>query len=152
MLTGDRAKYLGLIFAIAFSSFLMAHQASIFAGIMDRTRSQIVDITDANVWVMDRNTEYFDEVSALTDDDLYRVRGVTGVKWAVPLFKGQPRAKAPDGKFRVVILLGLDDATLVGALRKMIMGSVADLHQPDAAIIDWAGYQRLFPNQPLQLG
>ena len=111
MLTGDRAKYLGLIFAIAFSSFLMAHQASIFAGIMDRTRSQIVDITDANVWVMDRNTEYFDEVSALTDDDLYRVRGVTGVKWAVPLFKGQPRAKSPDGKFRVVILLGLDDAT-----------------------------------------
>src|SRR2546428_738619 len=35
MLTGDRAKYLGLIFAIAFSSFLIAHQASIFARIMD---------------------------------------------------------------------------------------------------------------------
>jgi putative ABC transport system permease protein len=152
MLTGDRAKYLGLIFAIAFSSFLIAHQSSIFSGIMDRTRSQIKDITDADIWVMDRHTEYFDEINALTDNDLYRVRGVRGVKWAVPLFKGQPRAKTPDGTFRVVILLGLDDATLVGAPRKMIMGSVVDLHQPDAAIIDWAGYQRLFPNQPLQLG
>jgi len=152
MLTGDRAKYLGLIFAIAFSSFLMAHQASIFAGIMDRTRSQIVDITDANVWVMDRNTEYFDEVSALTDDDLYRVRGVTGVKWAVPLFKGQPRAKSPDGKFRVVILLGLDDATLVGTPHKMLLGSASDLRQPDAAIIDEAGYRFFFPDGPLQLG
>jgi len=74
MLTGDRAKYLGLIFAIAFSSFLIAHQSSIFAGIMDRTRSQIKDITDADIWVMDRNTQYFDEVNALTENDLYRVR------------------------------------------------------------------------------
>jgi putative ABC transport system permease protein len=152
MLTGDRAKYLGLIFAIAFSSFLIAHQSSIFGGIMDRTRSQVKDLTDADIWVMDRNTQYFDEINALTDNDLYRVRGVSGVKWAVPLFKGQPRAKAPDGKFRVVILLGLDDATLVGAPRKMILGSVADLRQPDAAIIDEAGYRFFFPNQPLQLG
>src|SRR2546428_13885477 len=134
MLTGDRAKYLGLIFAIAFSSFLIAHQSSIFAGIMDRTRSQIKDVTDADIWVMDRNTQYFDEINALTDNDLYRVRGVSGVKWAVPLFKGQPRAKTPDGTFRVVILLGLDEATLVGAPRRLIMGSVADLDQREAAI------------------
>ena len=152
MLTGDRAKYLGLIFAIAFSSFLIAHQSSIFAGIMDRTRSQIKDVTDADIWVMDRNTQYFDEVNALTDNDLYRVRGVSGVKWAVPLFKGNPRAKAPDGKFRVVILLGLDDATLVGAPRKMVLGSADDLREPDAAIIDEAGYRFFFPNQPLELG
>jgi putative ABC transport system permease protein len=152
MLTGDRAKYLGLIFAIAFSSFLIAHQASIFAGIMDRTRSQIQDVSDADVWVMDRNTEYFDEVNALTDDDLYRVRGVAGVKWAVPLFRGQPRAKTLDGKFRVVILLGLDDATLVGAPRKMLLGSPEDLRQPDAAIIDEAGYRFFFPTGPLELG
>src|SRR5437588_870284 len=33
MLLWDRAKYLGLIFAIAFSTFLMSHQSSIFAGI-----------------------------------------------------------------------------------------------------------------------
>jgi putative ABC transport system permease protein len=152
MLTGDRAKYLGLIFAIAFSSFLIAHQSSIFGGIMDRTRSQIKDMTDADIWVMDRQTQYFDEVNALTDNNLYRVRGVSGVKWAVRLFKGQPRAKAPDGKFRVVILLGLDDAALVGAPRKMIMGSAEDLRKPDAAIIDEAGYRFFFPNQPLQLG
>ncbi len=130
----------------------MAHQASIFAGIMDRTRSQILDITDANVWVMDRNTQYFDEASALTDNDLYRVRGVSGVKWAVPLFKGQPRARSNDGKFRVVILLGLDDATLVGAPQKMILGSAEDLRQPDTAVIDEAGYRFFFPNGPLRLG
>src|ERR1041384_649346 len=136
MLLGDRAKYLGLIFAVAFSTFLMSHQSSIFAGIMVRTTSQIMDVPDANIWVMDRKTQYFDEVKALTDNDLYRVRGVSGVEWAVPLFKGTPRAKAPDGNFRVAIMLGVDDATLVGAPQDLVMGKVDDLRQPDAIIVD----------------
>jgi putative ABC transport system permease protein len=152
MLFGDRAKYLGLIFAIAFSTFLMSHQSSIFAGIMNRTTSQIKDVRDADVWVMDRYTQYFDEVKALTDEDVYRVRGVGGVQWAVPLFKGQPRAKGPDGRFRVVILLGLDDATLVGAPRDMALGSIDGLRQPDSVIIDRVGYEFFLPGQPLALG
>jgi putative ABC transport system permease protein len=152
MLFGDRAKYLGLIFAIAFSTFLMSHQSSIFAGIMDRTQSQIKDVHDANVWVMDPYTQYFDEVKALTDEDVYRVRGVRGVEWAVPLFKGQPRAKGPDGTFRVVILLGLDDATLVGAPRDLVLGSIDGLREPDSIVVDRTGYQFFFPNQPLSLG
>ncbi len=153
MLTGDRAKYLGLIFAIAFSTFLLENQSSIFAGIMKRTTSQIVDVTDADIWVMDQQTQYIDEVKSLTENDLYRVRGVAGVEWAVRLFKGNARATAPDGKFRQVILLGLDDATLVGAPQdKMILGSIKDLEEPDAVIIDFAGYKFFFPHEPLQLG
>jgi putative ABC transport system permease protein len=56
MLTGDRAKYLGLIFTIAFASFLLANQVSIFAGIIKRTASQIIDVVDADIWVMDPAT------------------------------------------------------------------------------------------------
>jgi putative ABC transport system permease protein len=154
MLTGDRAKYLGLIFTIAFSSFLIAQQISIFAGLMNRTRSQILDVPDADVWVMDPATQYFDEVYSLKDSDVDRVRGVPGVRWAVPMFKGQPRAKAPDGRFRVGILLGLDDATLAGApeKRKMLLGSIESLRDPEAVIIDQAGYHFFFPGQPLALG
>ena len=152
MLIGDRAKYLGLVFAVAFSSFLMSHQSSIFAGLMGRTTSQISDIPDANLWVMDRKTQYFDEVKALTEDDVYRVRGVPGVEWAVPLFKGTPRAKALDGNFRVVIMMGVDDATLVGAPRNMVLGSAERLRQPNAVLIDRVGYEFFFPKQPYELG
>ncbi len=152
MLTSDRAKYLGLIFAVAFSTFLMAQQSAIFAGLMARTTSQINDIEDAHIWVMDPYTQYFDEVKALPDDTVFRVRGVPGVQWAVPLFKGQPRAKADDGNFRVVVMLGVDDATLVGAPRKLVMGSYEDLRQPDAILIDRVGYEFFFPRQPYQLG
>jgi putative ABC transport system permease protein len=152
MLTTDKAKYLGLIFAVAFSTFLMAQQSAIFSGLMARTASQINDVQDARIWVMDRYTQYFDEVKALPDDTVYRVRGVKGVKWAVPIFKGQPRAKASDGNFRVVIMLGVDDSTLVGAPRSMVMGSYRDLKQPEAILIDRVGYEFFFPGQPYQLG
>jgi putative ABC transport system permease protein len=152
MLVADRAKYFSLIFAIAFASFLLANQVSIFVGIMTRPSSQIQDVVDADVWVMDPQTLYSNEVYALRDYDLYRVRSVPGVEWAVPLYKGNGRAKGPDGRFRTVILMGLDDATLVGAPRKMLVGSIQDLDQPDAAIIDKAGYLYFFPGQPLEVG
>ncbi|MBI4752455.1 MAG: ABC transporter permease [Acidobacteria bacterium] len=151
MLTGDRAKFLGLIFAIAFSTFLMSHQSSIFWGLMRRTVSQIRDVADADIWVMDRETQYIDEVKTLTENDLLRVRGVVGVEWAVRLFKSNSRARAEDGKFRNVILMGLDDATLVGAPRQMLVGSLENLRKPDSIIIDRAGFLYFFPGQALTL-
>jgi putative ABC transport system permease protein len=152
MLTGDRAKYFGLVFAIAFCTFLLENQTSIFANILKRTASQILDVTDAEVWVMDPKTEYWEQTKALKDTDLTRVRGVAGVQWAVRLFKGNPVAKTLDGKFAVSFLVGLDDATLAGAPRKMLMGSWDRLREPDSVVVDRAGYILLFPGQPLELG
>jgi putative ABC transport system permease protein len=152
MLTGDRAKYLALIFAIAFSTFLLENQASIFAGILLRTGSQIRDVSDAAIWVMDRSTEYFEQTKALKDTDLDRVRSVDGVKWAVKLYKGAPVARTLDGKFATSFCIGVDDATLTGVPRKMLIGSWERLREPDSVIIDKAGYILLFPGEPLQLG
>ena len=151
MLTGDRAKYFGLVFAIAFCTFLLENQTTIFANIMKRTASQILDVTDAEVWVMDPQTEYWEQTKALKDTDLTRVRGVPGVRWAVRLFKGNPVARTLDGKFAVSFLIGIDDATLAGAPRKMLLGSWDRLREPDSVIIDQAGYILLFPGEPLAL-
>jgi putative ABC transport system permease protein len=152
MLTGDRAKYFGLVFSIAFCTFLLENQTSIFANIMKRTASQILDVTDAEIWVMDPRTEYWDQTKALKDTDLNRVRGAPGVRWAVRLFKGNPVARTRDGRFAVSFMIGIDDATLAGAPRKMIVGSWQRLHEPDSVVIDKAGYLLLFPGEPLELG
>ena len=152
MLTGDRAKYAGLVLAIAFSTFLMSHQMSIFVGLLNRTQSQIIDIADAEIWVMDPKTEYLDEVRALSSQDLYRVRGVEGIQWAVPLFKGNARAKASDGQFRNTILLGLDDTTLVGLPRIFLAGDWRALRYVDSVAIDEVGFRRFFPGQAYSTG
>lgn len=152
MLVGDRAKYLGLIFAIAFSTFLLENQTSIFAGLMKRTGHQIMDVPDADVWVMDPGTRYFDETKALKDTDLARVRGVEGVDYAVRLFKATPVARTEEGRFAACTVLGIDEATLLGAPRRMLLGSWEKLRDPHSIVIDKAGYLMLFPGQPLALG
>lgn len=53
MLVGDRARYLGLVFGIMFATLLMSQQVSIFIGLMARTASQINDLREVDVWVMD---------------------------------------------------------------------------------------------------
>lgn len=152
MLTGDRAKYFGLVFAVAFSAFLISHQASIFCGLMSRVTSQIRDVADARIWVMDPETQYVDEVKPLSDNALTAVRSVPGVQWAVRLSRTLPTAKAASGRFRTVICLGVDDASLVGVPRRMALGSIEDLRQPDSVLIDRAGFLDLFPGEPLRTG
>lgn len=152
MLMADRAKYFGLIFAFAFSTFLLENQVSIFSGIMKRTGSQILDVTDADVWVMDPYTEYFEQTKALKDTDLTRVRGVSGVEYAVRLFKGNPTVKTLEGKFASTFTLGLDDSTMIGLPGKILMGKKEDLRLENSLLIDKAGYQLLYPGEPLELG
>src|SRR6516164_10582060 len=124
MLTGDRAKYLGIVAGVTFAALLIAQQASIAIGLLLRTTAQIQDIADVDIWVMDPNVEFVDEFKPLTEDDLYRVQGVPGVAWAVRFYKGQARIKLGDGTFQQAIVLGLDDATLVGAPRQILLGSL----------------------------
>lgn len=152
MLMGDRGKYVGMIIGIAFASLLISQQASIFCGLMLRTSSQIRDVHGAEIWVMDPSLQFVDDIKPLSDNDIYRVRGVPGVKWAVRLYKELNRAKLPEGNYQQVLLLGIDDATMVGAPRTMLMGSVEDLKQPDTVIVDDAGYDQLWPGEPLRLG
>lgn len=152
MLTGDTTKYLGIVFGVAFGSLLIAHQSSIFVSIMRRTVSQIVDVPDADVWVMNEHVESVDELRGLPETEVNVVRGVPGVEWAVGLYKGMVTARQRNGLHRQVILIGLDDSTLTGAPREMVLGNLADLRQPDAVLIDKAGYTYLFPDQPFKLG
>jgi hypothetical protein len=46
MLTADRGKYFGLIFAIAFASLLLANQISIFIGILTRGESSLARVRE----------------------------------------------------------------------------------------------------------
>src|SRR5262245_60220601 len=145
ILLGDRAKYIGLIFGIAFSTMLMSNQISIFAGLMLRTAGQILDAREADVWVMDPRVEYVDEIEPMTDMQLGRVRGVDGVDWAVPFFKGLTVAHTRDGILQQVILLGVDDGTLTGVTPRLALGWVENLKQAEAMIMDGAGYLVMGP-------
>jgi putative ABC transport system permease protein len=151
MLTGERNKYLALIFGVAFATLLMTNQLSIFMGIIARTGNQVLEVRDADIWVMDNRVRYLDEAPGLQDTDLMRVRGVSGVAWAVRFYMGTIRARLEDGNTRNVHVVGVDDETLVGAPCEMIAGDLDDLKRPDAVIIDKAGYEYMWGQEPYRL-
>lgn len=152
MLTGDRAKYWGTIFGIAFGTLLISQQTSLFIGLMRRTANQIADVREATIWVMDPRVQNSDEIRPLSETDVYRVRGVQGVSWAVRFYKGLARAKIDNGHFRQVMLIGTDETTLVGAPAQMVLGSLADLSRPDAIIVDRSGFEYLWPGVEPHVG
>lgn len=154
MLTGDPAKYLGTVFGVAFGVLLIAQQTSIFVSLMRRTAATVLNVHDAQIWVFEQDMRNTEEIKPMSESDLSRVRGVTGVDWAVRFYKSQARARNLEtGGFKQVILLGLDDATLVGAPVKILQGSLADLRRPDAIMIDKAGFEYLFGSDAkLELG
>jgi putative ABC transport system permease protein len=152
MLTGDRSKYWAIIFGITFACVLITEQAAMFCGIMLRTTSQIRDIHDADIWVMNPGLRYIDDLKPIADTASLRVRGVPGVSWAVSLYKGAAQAQLANGNYQSVILLGIDDATLVGAPLNLLLGRIGDLQFADAILVDEAGFRYMWPGEPLALG
>lgn len=139
MLVGDRAKYIGIILGLTFASLLITQQASIFVGLMARTFGFLSDTTLPDVWVMDPKVQFIDDIKPMQGTELYRVRGIEGVEWAVPLYKGLIKARLPNGNFQTCNVIGLDDATLIGGPGRMIQGRLANLRRSDGVIIDIVG-------------
>jgi putative ABC transport system permease protein len=139
MLLGDRGKYLGIITGIALASIIMIQQPGMMISILSRTYSFITDVGLPDVWVMDPKVQFIDDFKPMLDTQLYRVRGVKGVEWAVPLYKGNQRVRLRNGEVVNSNLLGFDDATLIGGPAAMLQGRLEDLRRPDAVIVDEAG-------------
>ena len=139
MLMGDRGKYLGIVMGLTFASLIMTQQPAIFVGLMMRSYSFITDVGLPDIWVMDPKVQFIDDVKPMQDMKLYRVRGIEGVEWAMPLYKGLIKARLANGNFQTCNVIGLDDATLVGGPARMLEGRVEDLRRSDAVIVDLDG-------------
>jgi putative ABC transport system permease protein len=100
---------------------------------------------------MDKRVRQIDEAPGLPPSDLQRVRGVPGVQWAVKFYKGQASARLRDGNYRSVSIVAVDDVSMVGSPRDMVVGNYEDLRRPDAVIIDKAGYEYMWPKEPYKL-
>lgn len=136
---GDRGKYLGIVMGLTFASLIMTQQPAIFLGIMTRTFSFISDVGLPDIWVMDSKVQFVDDIKPLQDTELYRVRGISGVEWAMPMYKGLLKARLADGTYQTCVVVGLDDATLIGGPPVMLQGKIEDLRRSDGVIVDIDG-------------
>jgi putative ABC transport system permease protein len=154
MLIGDHAKFIGIVLGLSFAAFIITQQSAILIGIIDRTFGFITDTSQPNVWVMDKTVQYIDDIKPLKETDLYRVRSVDGVEWAVPLYKGTIQARLRDGTFQTCLLIGIDDATLIGGPPILLEGKLEDLRMPQSIIVNKVGAETKLAagSVPLRVG
>ncbi len=146
MLMGDTAKYIGIVFGVTFAALIMTQQPAIFSGLMSRTYGFIADTGYPDLWIMDSKMQFVDDIKPIQDTELLRVRGVDGIRWAVPMYKSILRVRTAGGTFENAIIIGLDDATLIGAPGKIVAGRLTDLRRSDAVVIDLEGVKKLSTN------
>lgn len=138
MLFSDRAKFIGLLFGIAFTSFLVTFAASYFSGFMTFGFSLVSENAQADVWVMDPAVASVEQTINLPDSALSRVRSVDGVAYAAPLLLGTAQARFADGRFQSFQVIGVDDATLQGA--PPVDGRApTSLHAGNTVVVDAGG-------------
>ena len=144
MLTGDKQKFYGLVFGIAFSALLITQQLTIFVNLIERGASGVFNVPSAEVWVMDEVSRTTDVNYPMPSTALDKVRGVPGVEWAVPHLRAGASVRTGEGDLEGVSIIGVDDATLIGLPARMADGTKDVLSMPDSVIIDDVGATRMF--------
>jgi putative ABC transport system permease protein len=133
LLVNDKGKFAALLVGITFAVFLMVMMTSMFAGILNRASSTVLNI-GARMWVMDPAVNNVSSSIPMPDYVLDAVRSTKGVKYAVPLYSGGALVKLRDGTYQSVTVVGLDDATLFGR-PEMIAGKIEDIFAENAFIM-----------------
>lgn len=144
MLTGDRTKFYGLVFGIAFSTLLITQQLTIFVNLIERGASGVYNNASGDVYVMDPVSRTSDVIFPLPSTALDQVRSVAGVAWAVPQLRANAAVRTQLGDLEQVAVIGVDDATLIGLPERMLIGTSHVLSIPDTVIIDDVGADRMF--------
>jgi len=142
LLVNDRSKFAALLVGITFAVFLMIEMTSLFAGVLSRSSSTVINL-GASIWVMDPAVQTVANTIPLPDYVLDEVRSIPGVKYAVPLYSGGALLKLRDGTYQSVNIVGLDDDTLFGR-PQMVSGNIEDIYGENAFIaIDDAEFYKL---------
>jgi putative ABC transport system permease protein len=133
LLVNDKGKFAALLVGITFAVFLITMMTSMFAGILKRSSSTVINI-GATVWVMDPAVNTVASSIPIPDYILDAARSIDGVNYAVPLFSGGATVKLRSGAYQAVSILGLDDASLFGR-PELIEGNIEDIYAENGFIV-----------------
>jgi putative ABC transport system permease protein len=133
LLVNDKGKFAALLVGITFAVFLMVMMTSMFAGILHRASSTIINI-GAKIWVMDPAVNTPANSIPMPGYVLDAARSINGVKYAVPFYSGAGLAKLRNGVYQAVTVVGLDDASLLGR-PDLLQGHIEDIYAENSFIV-----------------
>ncbi len=131
----DRVRLAATLSGIAFSVVLTAVQLGLFLGFRDAT-SNVIAHSGADFWIAEKGVRYIEAGRPFLERRRQQALAVPGVAEArcfIYRFDGWQR---PDGAEENVSVAGFDAEGTMGRPWNMVAGSVEDLRQADAVVID----------------
>ncbi|AWV15948.1 ABC transporter permease [Methylobacterium sp. 092160098-2] len=121
----DRLRFVAAVTGIVLSVVLILVQMGLFYG-FGRMVTLIVDHTAADLWIVSKGTQYFEDISILDAEMRQELSAVDGVSEAVPVVAGFSAWLPPDGGLIGIFIIASDP---VGGLApwNIVEGGLDDL-------------------------
>lgn len=134
-LTREHVRFAVTVVGVVFAVVLMAIQTGLLYGFAT-TASSLIDRAGADIWIAAHGVQNVDQTVAIDQSYRFRAMDVDGVASAEKYIVGYGDWRRPDGGSESVIMVGFDLATGTGGPWQVVAGSIADLREPDAVMID----------------
>lgn len=131
----DKVRFAVTLTGIVFSVVLSSIQLGLFVG-FTRATSDIITKSNADLWIKSAGVPNMENGAPMSERKLYQVLGVEGVERAEKQIIQFGDWKKPNGAVEGCLLVGFDIRQEMGAPWNLVSGSIADLEQPDAVIVD----------------
>jgi putative ABC transport system permease protein len=141
----DRLRFVATVIGIVFSIVLVTIQMGLFVS-FEHMVTAIIDHASADLWVVSKGVQCFEDPSNLDARDRNQVLSVPGVAAAIPVLIGFADWAKPDGGTTPVVVIGSKPGEPGLRPWRVIQGSPDALAKPDAVAIDQTYFGRLGVN------
>ena len=131
----DKVRLTVTLTGIVFAVVLIVVELGLFVG-FTVTTSGLVDHSNADLWVTSKHVPYVELGVPFSERKLYQVRAVPGVAEAQKIASRWAQWKRADGREESVQIVGINPDSVMEQPWNLVQGSVQDLKQPDAVIMD----------------
>lgn len=135
LLLFDRSTTAGSVLGVVAIIFLVGQQLSILFGLLGYM-SVLVDHSDADLWVLTKNTQNVSASGSLPASYADRIRGLAQVEWVEPMVSTAGLFRLKDGRYQGVQVVGLTRPEITGGPWKFAQGSIDVLLDLEGITID----------------
>lgn len=131
----DKVRLTVTLTGIVFAVVLIVVELGLFVG-FTVTTSNLIDNSGVDLWVTSKHVPYVELGVPFSERKVYQVKAVPGVEKAEKYITRWTQWKRADGRQESVQIVGLNPDAGLGGPWNLVQGSVQDLKQPDAVIVD----------------
>lgn len=131
----DKVRLGVTLVGIVFSVVLSSVQLGLFFGFTHAT-SDLIDHSQADLWVLSQGVTHLETGAPFLEQKAYQAKAVPGVEAVEKHFVGFGQWKKPNGAQEGILLVGFNLDSPMGGPWNLTAGSIEDLRQPDAVMVD----------------